>query len=239
MLEAIEKLLILQDRDRQIGSLEAELGAIPPQRLAKQQKAAAAQARAETAHKAVMELEAARKQLELEVESQQEHIQRFSLQQFQTKKNDEYQALAREIETAKRKISNLEDRQLELMEQTEGAEEAAATAAQEATTLRAEVDRELADLEARQQNLQAQLGEILAGRETLAGAVEDGLLNRYERLRKTKGDRVLVGIDRGICGGCHVKLQPHLLLTCRTGTEIAACSNCGRLLYYERGMELP
>ncbi|MCP5516159.1 MAG: hypothetical protein H7A45_02750 [Verrucomicrobiales bacterium] len=238
MLEAIEKLLILQDRDRQIGSLEAELAVIPPQRLAKQQKAAAARAKAEAARKVVMELETARKQLELEVETQQENIHRFSLQQFQTKKNDEYQALGREIEGARRKISKLEDQQLELMEQTEQAEQAAQAAANEAAGIGAEVERELADLEARQKNLHDQLGATQSGRDSLAEAVEDGLRSRYERLRKTKGDRVLVGVDRGICGGCHMKLQPHLLLTCRSGSEIATCSSCGRLLYYERGMEL-
>ncbi|MCB1129094.1 MAG: hypothetical protein KDM81_21525, partial [Verrucomicrobiae bacterium] len=174
MLEAIEKLLILQDRDRQIGSLEAELAVIPPQRLAKQQKAAAARAKAEAARKVVMELETARKQLELEVETQQENIHRFSLQQFQTKKNDEYQALGREIEGARRKISKLEDQQLELMEQTEQAEQAAQAAANEAAGIGAEVERELADLEARQKNLHDQLGATQSGRDSLAEAVEDG-----------------------------------------------------------------
>ncbi len=238
MLEAIEKLLILQERDRQIGNLEAELTSIAPQRQTKARKVETAHARAEAAKTATMEIESARKELELEVETFQESIQRYANQQFQTKKNDEYQALAREIDRAKKKIHQLEDQQLELMEKAEQARKEAAEVANEAKALQGEVDRELGNLDTREEGLKNRLAEITQGREALAGAVEPGLLSRYERLRKTKGERVVVGIDRGNCGGCHMKLQPHLLLTCRGGTEVAACPNCSRILYYERGMEL-
>lgn len=238
MLEAIEKLLILQERDRQLGQLEAELAFIAPQRQVKERKAAEAHTRAESSKKAAMHLESRRKDLEVEVEGLQEQIQRYSLQQFQTKKNDEYQALAKEIQTCKAKIAKLEDQQLELMEQGEVAQKQAAEAAREAKETQTQVDRELADLATREENLQTHQGELSEGREALAEAVDGSLLGRYERLRKTKGDRVLVGIDRGICGGCHMALQPHLLLACRAGQEVVMCSNCSRILYYERGMEV-
>jgi predicted nucleic acid-binding Zn-ribbon protein len=61
---------------------------------------------------------------------------------------------------------------------------------------------------------------------------------RYERLLKNKGDNVIVGINHGVCGGCHMKLPPQILVSCRGQKEIVACSNCGRILYYSRDMEL-
>ncbi|MCP5521726.1 MAG: hypothetical protein H7A46_09275 [Verrucomicrobiales bacterium] len=237
MLEAIEKLLILQERDRQLSQLEAELAFIPPQRDARQRKAAEARTQAEALKKAAMHLESQRKELEVEVETLQESIQRYSLQQFQTKKNDEYQALAKEITRAKARITKLEDEQLELMEQGEVAHQKAVQAATEAKETQAQVDRELVDLAARETNLRQHLEELSQGRDALAGAVDESVLGRYERLRKNK-DRVLVGIDRGVCGGCHVALQPHLILACRAAQEVVTCSNCSRILYYERGMEV-
>src|SRR5512145_32250 len=117
MLEAITKLLILQDRDRKILSLQEELARIAPDRQELQGRAVAVQAALDAAKTQVKHLESERKRLELEVESKKQLIERYSLQQFQTKRNDEYRALAHEIETCKNAIVQLEDQQLELMEQ--------------------------------------------------------------------------------------------------------------------------
>src|SRR5881296_3410695 len=122
MLEAIEKLLILQDRDRKISRLRTELANIGPERHALQAKTAASQAALDVARQRVKRIESNRKKLELEVEAKKQAIERYSLQQFQTKKNDEYRALTHEIEMARDAIFKLEDQQLELMEQAEAAQ---------------------------------------------------------------------------------------------------------------------
>ena len=67
MLEAIERLLILQDRDQRIRRVAGELVHIEPERQALRAKAAAAQAALENAKLRIRQLEAARKELELEV----------------------------------------------------------------------------------------------------------------------------------------------------------------------------
>ena len=46
--------------------------------------------------------------------------------------------------------------------------------------------------------------------------------NRYERLFKSKGDNVVVGVDHGVCGGCHMKLPAQILVTCQAQKEIVA-----------------
>ena len=62
--------------------------------------------------------------------------------------------------------------------------------------------------------------------------------NRYERLLKSKGDNVIVGVDNGVCGGCHMKLSAQILVTCQGHKELVSCINCGRILYYTRDMAL-
>ena len=76
------------------------------------------------------------------------------------------------------------------------------------------------------------------GRAELAAAVEEVARARYERLYKSKGDSVVVGVQHGVCGGCHMKLPAQILVTCRSQQEIVACINCGRILYYTRDMAL-
>src|SRR5436190_4576236 len=128
MLEAIEKLLILQDRDRKISRLRGELANIGPERQALTSKTASSQAALDAAKQRIKQIESDRKKLELDAEAKKQAIERYSLQQFQTKKNDEYRALAHEISLAREAIVKLEDQQLELMEQAEAVQKQVATA---------------------------------------------------------------------------------------------------------------
>jgi len=238
MLEAIEKLLILQDRDRKISRLRGELANIGPERHALEAKTASSQASLDGARQRTKQLESDRKKFELEVESRKQAIERYSLQQFQTKRNDEYRALAHEIETARRDIFKLEDQQLELMEQAEAAQKEAAAATRMADEAKKSADRQMADLTAREENLKKELAELEADRDQLAAAVDASILPRYERLRKSKGENVVVGVAHGVCGGCHMKLQRQVMVTCQGNQEIVTCPNCGRILYYTRDMSL-
>lgn len=238
MLEAIEKLIILQDRDRRLARLQTELANIAPERQMLQAKLATAQAALDAAKHRVMRLESDRKKLELEVEAKQQLIEKYSFQQFQTRKNEEYRALTREIEQCRQAIAELEDQQLELMEQGDVAQQEAHAATRALTELRHSVEKQLADLAAREANLKQQLESARSERLQAAAGIDENLLPRYERLRKSKGETVVVGIDRGVCGGCHMKIPAQVIVQCRAGQEIPLCPNCGRLLYYTRDMVL-
>ena len=122
MLEAIEKLLILQDRDRKIRRLQAELANIEPERQTLKIKFTTAQTQLDHGKQRIKQIESERKQLELEVEGKQQQIAKYANQQLQTRKNEEYRALAHEIETCKADINRIEDREIGLMEQAEFAQ---------------------------------------------------------------------------------------------------------------------
>lgn len=238
MLAALQQLLILQDRDRKITDLRAELAALDPQRRGIETRTSQSKSRSETARHQVLELETGRKKLELDVETRKQQIERYSLQQYQTKRNEEYRALAHEIELAKQAIRGIEDQELEIMERIEGARKVAAAAAQDALQIQAEAEQALADLDARQINLTRELGKLEQERNELAAQIDEASLTRYERLRRNKGTKVLVGIEHGVCGGCHMRLPAQILVTCQAQKEVTQCINCGRLLYYTRDMNL-
>jgi hypothetical protein len=238
MLDTIEKLLILQDRDRRILQEQGELARIEPERQTLKAKAATAQAELENAKLRIKQIESARKDLELEVEGKKQMITRYANQQFQTRKNEEYRALAHEIDTCKEAIFQIENREIELMEQAEAAQKEVLRATQAAKDARTLGDEQLAQLGAREESLKKELAQLEANREELASAVDEGARNRYERLVRSKGENVVVGVQHGVCGGCHMKLPPQLLVTCQAGKELVGCSNCGRILYYTRDMDL-
>jgi predicted nucleic acid-binding Zn-ribbon protein len=238
MQEEIEKLLILQDRDRKLSTMREELAHIPSERQELQTKAAQAQNKLETAKHAVKHLESERKKLELDVDAKKQLIERYSLQQFQTKKNEEYRALAHEIDLCKQAISKLEDQQLEFMEQGDAAQREVTAATQHAAEVKRVLDSRLADLAAREKNLRAEFEELESNRDALAEAVGEATRARYERLFRHKGQNVVVGIQHGVCGGCHMQLSRQIVVTCQAEQEIITCPNCGRILYYTPDMDL-
>ncbi|HUS35354.1 MAG TPA: C4-type zinc ribbon domain-containing protein [Verrucomicrobiae bacterium] len=238
MLSVIENLLILQDRDRKIQRLEAELNNIGPERTFLQEKAKAAQSGHEASKLKSKQIESDRKNLELEVEAKKKLIEKYSLQQFQTKKNEEYRALAHEIETCKQDIIKIEDQQLELMEKAEGAGQEVAAAAKVSAELVKNVDAQIKALNDREVSLKKQLDELRSDHAKLAEAVEEGARGRYDRLRRTKGGTALVGIEHGVCGGCHMKLPTAIILGVQGDQDLVSCQNCGRILYYARHMDL-
>ena len=238
MLETIEKLLVLQDRDRKIHRVQEELAQIAPERETLRNRANSTQTQLDAAKNRVKQIESERKRLELEVESKKTQIEKYANQQLQTRKNEEYKALAHEIETCKGDIMKIEDSEIVLMEQTEAAVKEVARANGEANEAKKLADSLIAELGQREENFKKELAALQQGRAELASAVDESARNRYERLLKGKGDNVVVGINHGVCGGCHMKLQQQLIVSCQAQKEIVTCSSCGRILYYTHDMEL-
>jgi|TARA_Y100001960_G_scaffold63277_1_gene66248 predicted nucleic acid-binding Zn-ribbon protein len=238
MNEEIRQLLVLQDRDSKAARLEVELESIDPEREKTKRESLASQQVLEQAKQAKMQLEVRRKDLENEVESKKEQIRKYSQQQLETKKNEEYQALTREIEHVRQSISELEDQELELMEEQDDFKAKLAEASQVAEEAKVNEAQLLSELDEREKNLGSQLDQLDEEREALADAIDPKALAHYERLLDTKGGRVIVGIDHGSCGGCHMKLQAQEIVNAKSERERITCTNCGRLLYYTREMVL-
>jgi predicted nucleic acid-binding Zn-ribbon protein len=238
MLDTIEKLLVLQDRDRKIHRVREELAHIAPERESLRAKASSTQASLDAAKTRGKQIESERKRLEIDVESQKTQIEKYANQQLQTRKNEEYRALAQEIEHCKANIIKIEDKEIELMEQAEGAQKEVIRAMGEANEAKKQLDSEVAQLDQREANLKKDFEGLQQGRTELAAAIDETTRTRYERLLKSKGDNVIMGIAHGVCGGCHMKLPAQIIVHCRSQKEIVSCSNCGRILYYSRDMEL-
>lgn len=238
MLEAIEKLLILQDRDRKIRRAQAELANIEPERQTLKGKTASTQAALEAGKLRLRQIESDRKRLELDVDAKQQQIAKYANQQLQTRKNEEYKALSHEIDGCKADISKIEDQEISLMEQAETAQKELVRLTAEANEAKKHADGLVSLLGERETNMQKELAALQSNREEIASAVDESTRGRYERLAKTKGDNVLVGVQHGVCGGCHMKLPAQTLVACQSHQELVTCINCGRILFYTRDMEL-
>lgn len=237
MLATIEQLLVLQDRDRRLLRLKAELETIPGQRLALQAKAAKTQAAFEEVKKLSAHIESERRRLELEVETLKQRINKLQVEQQGTRSNDQYKAFQHQIETTQGDILKLEDQQLGLMEQGEAASRELQAASKVAAAQKAESDGALADLAAREANMRRERDETGAERAKLGEAIDPALLARYDRILKNRGESVVVGVTNTVCGGCHMKLPFQTFLETKAQVNVTYCPNCGRILYFTTDMQ--
>lgn len=236
MLEIIEKLLVLQDRDRQVIQHRDQLNRIGPERNALLGQAEGTKRALEEAKTAAQSIESARKELELEAETKEEQIKKYSSQQLETKKNEEYRALANEIKACEKAISDLEDRQLELLEKYDEAQKTVKLATEAAQAAQDLAKENVAELGKREEQLKQELDKLIEERTALTTGIDPLVLGRYERLLEFKGANSIVGVDRGICAGCHVKLPVQIMISCQSQKEVVNCSNCGRIVYFGEGM---
>jgi len=228
----LEQLLVLQDRAQQIRQVEAELKSVPLERKSLDAQVASASANLEAIKDRARHVEMEKKKIELDVGTRNESIARLRTQQYETRKNDEFSAMGREIERYQQEISGLEDRELELMEQADQIKLQVAAEEKQAAASKEAIARQVTNLEAKEVALNKRLEELKKEREDLAGKVEEDLLDRFNRLFTSKGDAAVVALEHDVCTGCHMKVTTATSMRVRAGKEIVSCEQCGRLLYF-------
>jgi uncharacterized protein len=227
----LEQLLILQDRQQKIRQIENEIKNLPLQRKHLESQLAESAASLDAIKLKARQVEVDRKKLELDVGTRNESIARLKTQQYQTRKNDEFQAMGHEIERYEDEIRKLEDQELELMEQVDKLKVEVAAEEKKAGAAKESITRQTNDLGEKSQALETRLQELVKERQELGGQIDEDLLEQFERLFASKGDSAIVAVEHGVCTGCHMKLTIATIKAAEAGKEIVSCEQCGRILY--------
>lgn len=227
----LEQLLILQDRQQKIRQIENEIRNLPLQRKHLESQLSDNAASLEAIKQKARLVEIERKKLELDVGTRTESINRLKTQQYQTRKNDEFQAMGHEIQRYEDEIRKLEDQELELMDQGDKLKVEVAAAEKKATASKDSISRQMNDLVEKGKTLEGRLQELEKERKELAGKMDEDLLEQFERLFASKGDSAIVAIEHGVCTGCHMKLTIATVKAAEGGKEIVNCEQCGRILF--------
>jgi uncharacterized protein len=235
---ALEKLLILQDRDVKRLGLEAQLKGVPRDIAVVEQKIAAEKAAIETARTELRALEAKKKLMESEIGLAEEKLAKYKTQQSQVRKNEEYQALGHEIETTQASIGGLEEQELQVMYGIDEAKKKFAAAEAELKNNIAGHEARIRTLKERSTSLEAELKVAQADVAVARQPVEPPALRVYDRVAARQMPAV-VPIHGGKCGGCHLKVSGEIESAVRgkdagaPGTVLATCDQCGRIVYWE------
>lgn len=231
MLDVIEKLLTLQDRDQRLRTFQTEITHLPEERKAREKQLADSAAKLEQAKTRAKEIEIHKRNLEMEARAKREAIARYKQQQLQTRRNEEYSALAHEIEAAEKAVTALEDRELDLMEEVEKLMPQITAAEKAHAEERNKIEHLLAGLESKKANLEARIAELKSEHDRLAQGVSEDVLDIYLHLFRTKHGTAVATLEHEVCMGCHMKVTAQTVVQVRAGKEIIHCPQCGRILY--------
>lgn len=227
----LEQLLIIQDRQQKIRQIQAEIKILPQQKANLDAQLAASAAGVEALKQKGRQVEVDRKNLELDVGTRSNSIAKLRTQQYETRKNDEFQAMGHEIERYENEIKKIEDAELELMMQADKVKAELVEEEKKAGATKESISRQLVDLDEKSKTLESRLQELTNERAVLAAKIDEDLLDRFERLFESKGDAAIVALEHNVCTGCHMKVTTATIMHAKAGKEIVNCEQCGRILY--------
>lgn len=227
-----ESLLALQALEQHRRLVERESLAAPRAIAAVEAAIAAERAAVDAARQALREAELHAKTVEAELRSSEDHRGKLRSQQMLVKKNDEYQALGREIEAAEAEVGAAEEKEIAALYAVD--ERRAALKQEDATRAAAIREHETRLQAARERalDLQRKLADATAAVAEARPRVSAPLLASYDRLCKAGKFPPLVPLKGQVCGGCHMRVSNHIENAVRKGEATATCDQCGRLLFH-------
>lgn len=228
----IEPLLELQETDIAIQKMEVRLKALPQEVQGALTKISRLQEELEAARQKVKDLEITRRQLDTELEQTEEKVIKLKNQQISVKKNEEYEALNREIEMAREKVGELEERGLEILEELDREKEVLAGRENETRDAIGVVEQEIAQHKEQEKKLRKEKEELEKAREEQRGRVGEEFLARWDKLThgKIKYPLIVPAAEKK-CGGCFMRISNEVESRLLAGKREVFCDHCGRWLY--------
>jgi predicted nucleic acid-binding Zn-ribbon protein len=227
----LEALLRLQEKDKVVLDIRAEIKAVEPEIEVLDEALTAAEAQLEAARQRAAEADGRRAELEAKIETYRVMQERKRQKLEWVRGAKEASTLMAELDLARTVLAREEAewvKSADRVQDTKGQVEECEAAVQEVKTEQAPKREELA---ARLAELDDRLRAAQADRSTVAEGVAQSLQGRYERILQGRAPLALYPVRAGACGHCFTAVPLYRLQKLRNGDTVEACEACGVLLY--------
>jgi hypothetical protein len=229
-------LLEVQDHDTAVDQLRHRRSALP-----EQAQLAATESRLAVVENRAAEVQVGRDELGVRQSALEEQIEAARSRRSELERRmyggqvtaaRDLQAMDEEVKHLVQRISELEDREIEIMEELEPIDTELTTAGAERQTLRQERERLQAAIAEAVVDIDADIAAQSQARVEAAATVPPDLLARYERLRTQLAGTGAARLVAGSCSGCHLSLPAMEVDRIRKAPpdEVITCDQCGRIL---------
>jgi predicted nucleic acid-binding Zn-ribbon protein len=173
-----------------------------------------------------------RKKAESDIQLQEQKISKLKGQMLEAKTNEVYRAFQGEIEFCEKEIRRLEDRILELMQESEPLDKNVKTAEAALAEEKKQVEGEKSQARERTAADKKSLDELHTERKAIVSGITPGIYRNYERIRKGRRGIAVAEAQDGRCSACHMAMRLQFFQELRRGDQVMSCESCGRILYY-------
>jgi uncharacterized protein len=227
--EQLRALIRLQHIDSQIDQITKLRGDLPEEIRDLEDERAGLETRIQKAEDEAKQGEVQRRKLQMDITESEGLIKKYEEQQLHVRNNREYDALTKEIEAQRQRITNAHEEFESLAERAGSNEGVVAEARQRLEELGAilsekkgELGQVVEDTEKEQQHFQTL-------REEAEKEIEPRYLGAYNRVRdRLRDGRAVVPIERGAAGAYMV--PPQRQVEVRQRNRVVVCEHTGRII---------
>ena len=228
----LQQLISLQEVNFEIQFLQKQLIENPKQvetsltHLNKEKK------ELENAQQEIKDLQKTRSKLEQDAASENDKMAKTKVKLTAVKTNKEYTALLAEIESAKKKVTDLEDLELEIMESLETKE----SVIPEFKSKFSEEEKKFQEFKKQKEETSAivekNIAELKIKHDDIFKEIDPEWSHHYDKIIEARGGRAVVTIDHNICQGCNQQILLQIAIEIKIGEKIHLCQHCSRILYF-------
>jgi hypothetical protein len=159
-----------------------------------------------------------------------ENISRSEARLKEIKTQKEYQAVSKEISTARKLNVELEEQALQKIGRIEELKAELVAMEENVVALQANVIAQKAEVQARIDLLEAGIVKDVVAREETVKGLSAPIIKRYTVLREQRRGIAVVEARGGSCLGCNMNLPPQLYNSLFRGDDLITCPHCQRML---------
>lgn len=231
-------LMQLQSVDNKLQTLEAIKGDLPQQIQKLKDELQSLKDQHEAEKNALSEAKKSKLHWEVELKVSEEKLNKYQEQLYAVTTNKEYDAITIEIDIAREKKDESENKILELLEEEETRTEEEKNLASQVEMLQGNLIEKEKELQGKIQATEKESLSYEDKRKELSSSIQRNVLYQYERIRKGLGNTAVVEVRNYACVGCFTTIPPQRVVEIRMMNQLILCESCGRILVHKSEKEL-
>lgn len=231
--EQVKLLVELQGLDTQIFRREKDLSDMPENLRIIDEAFKSKMTNLKVLEDSLKGLQVKRKDKENDLESKEGSIKKLQTQLYQLKTNKEYTTMQGEIARIRADNSLIEEEVIKILDQIDAEN---IRIAKEKEFLKGEevkLNEEKHKVEEETKRVNSEVASLKIRRETLVQKIDKPVLNKYDRIIKSKDGLAVVPVAGESCQGCFRILPSQVIHEIRMKKDLVFCENCARILYLE------
>jgi hypothetical protein len=231
-IKQIEELILLQRIDDEIVHLQQVIEEAPQRVAAKEQQLQVQKDQQQELEEKITVLKEQEKKLNKEIDEDNAKIKKSKNKLMMVENSREYHAMMREMDNLEKTNRMREEEKMALEEDLESQNTYFTSIQSTVQELEKEILELRQNMEIQLQEAQDRLEELQTDRKEATKEIPKPILSRYEFIRSRLSNPVIVGVEEGICTGCHISIPPQTFIELQKGEQILSCPNCQRLIFW-------